>query len=104
MLGVQGMLGIDDMLRLGRRPLDTPAALSPVERDGAALQPPTVLLVDDDRAVREVLSAVLKEEGYPVRQAEGADAALQMLRADALSALVLGVKRPAHDGLCVVDT
>jgi len=57
------MLGIDDMLRLGSRPLDTPAELSPVEKDGAAVQPPTVLVVDDDRAVREVLSAVLKEEG-----------------------------------------
>src|SRR6267143_50548 len=84
MLGAQEMLGIDDMLRLGSRPLDTPAELSPVEKDGAPAQPPTVLVVDDDRAVREVLSAVLKEEGYPVRQADGADAALQMLRGDDL--------------------
>src|SRR2546429_5347896 len=103
MLGVQGMLGIDDMLRLGSRPLDTPAELSPVEKDGAAVQPPTVLVVDDDRAVREVLSAVLKEEGYPVRQAEGADAALQMLRGDDLPLVLCDVKMPEHDGLWLLD-
>ena len=97
------MLGIDDMLRLGSRPLDTPAELSPVEKDGAAVQPPTVLVVDDDRAVREVLSAVLKEEGYPVRQAEGADAALQMLRGDDLPLVLCDVKMPEHDGLWLLD-
>src|SRR6266404_2040189 len=103
MLGLQGMLGIDDMLRLGSQPLDTPAELSPVEKDGAAVQPPTVLVVDDDRAVREVLSAVLKEEGYPVRQAEGADAALQMLRGDDLPLVLCDVKMPEHDGLWLLD-
>src|SRR6266481_8990167 len=103
MLGAQGMLGIDDMLRLGSQPLDTPAELSPVEKDGAAVQPPTVLVVDDDRAVREVLSAVLKEEGYPVRQAESADAALQMLRGDDLPLVLCDVKMPEHDGLWLLD-
>ncbi|HZR09499.1 MAG TPA: HD domain-containing phosphohydrolase [Myxococcales bacterium] len=97
------MLGIDDMLRLGNQPLDTPAELSPVENDAASTQPPTVLVVDDDRAVREVLSAVLKEEGYPVRQAASADAALQMLRGDDLPLLLCDVKMPEHDGLWLLD-
>ena len=97
------MLGIDDMLRLGIQPLDTPAELSPVEKDGAAAQPPTVLVVDDDRAVRDVLSAVLREEGYPVRQAASADAALQMLRGDDLPLVLCDVKMPEHDGLWLLD-
>ena len=97
------MLGIDDMLRLGNQPLDTPAELSPVENDAASTQPPTVLVVDDDRAVREVLSAVLKEEGYPVRQAASADAALQMLRGDDLPLVLCDVKMPEHDGLWLLD-
>src|SRR2546426_12765337 len=71
MLGALGMLGIDDMLRLSSRPLDTPAELSPVEKDAPGQQP-TVLVVDDDRAVREVLSAVLRGEGRPRRQAGNA--------------------------------
>src|SRR6266850_464761 len=102
MLGVQRMLGIDDMLRLGSQPLDTPAELSPVEKDAPA-QPPTVLVVDDDRAVREVLSAVLREEGYPVRQADSADAALQMLRGDDLPLLLCDVKMPEHDGTWLLE-
>src|SRR5207253_5651949 len=77
MLAHRRMLGINEMLRLGSQPLDTPAELSPVDTDGAPGGPPTVLVVDDDRAVRDVLCAVLKEEGYPVRQASSADAALQ---------------------------
>src|SRR3982074_1037860 len=103
MLGLQGMLGIDDMLRLGSRPLDTPAELSPVEKDGAAVQPPTVLVVDDDRAVRAVLSGGGEGEGSPVRQGEGADAALQMLRGDALPLVLCDVKMPEHDGLWLLD-
>src|SRR5215470_17795846 len=103
MLRARGMLGIDDMLRLGSQPLDTPTELSPVEKEPAAAQPPTVLVVDDDRAVREVLSAVLREEGYPVRQADSADAALQMLRGDDLPLVLCDVKMPEHDGLWLLD-
>jgi putative nucleotidyltransferase with HDIG domain len=103
MLGTLQMLAIDDMLRLGNQPLDTPADLSPVEQDGATAQPPTVLVVDDDRAVREVLSAVLKEEGYPVRQAASADEALQMLRGGDLPLVLCDMKMPEHDGLWLLD-
>ena len=97
------MLELDDMLRLGSQPLDTPAELAPVETDGAPSQPPTVLVVDDDRAVREVLSAVLKEEGYRVRQAAGADAALEMLRGEDLPLVLCDMKMPEHDGLWLLD-
>ena len=97
------MLELDDMLRLGSQPLDTPAELVPIETDGASSQPPTVLVVDDDRAVREVLSAVLKEEGYPVRQAAGADAALEMLRGEDLPLVLCDMKMPEHDGLWLLD-
>ena len=93
------MLEIKEMLRLGSQPLDTPAELSPVDTDVAQGRPPTVLVVDDDRAVRDVLSAVLREEGYPVRQASSADAALQMLRGDDLPLVLCDMKMPEHDGL-----
>src|SRR3954463_6547752 len=103
MLARPRMVGIHELLRRGTQPLDTPAELSPVERDGAAAQPPTVLVVDDDRAVREVLSAVLREEGYGVRQAESADAALQMMRGDDLPLVICDMKMPEHDGLWLLD-
>src|SRR3954470_7098367 len=96
------MLENDDMLRLGSPPLETPAELSPVEKD-VGPQPPTVLVVDDDRAVREVLCAVLREEGYPVRQAPGAEAALEMLRGDDLPLVLCDLKMPEDDGLSLLD-
>ena len=80
--------------------LDTPGEVASVEK---ASQPPTVLVVDDDKAVREVLSAVLREEGYAVRQADGAEAALQLLRGDDLPLLLCDVKMPEKDGLWLLD-
>ncbi|MGZ6143814.1 MAG: HD domain-containing phosphohydrolase, partial [Myxococcales bacterium] len=88
-----------DILRLGEQALETPGELSPVEK----AQQPTVLVVDDDRAVREVLSAVLREEGYGVRQADGAEAALQLLRGDDLPLLLCDLKMPEHDGTWLLD-
>ena len=97
------MLALEDMLKLGTQPLDTPSELSPLG-DGAAVAPPTVLVVDDDRAVREVLCAVLKEEGYPVRQAPSAEGALELLRGEQGLPLVLcDVKMPERDGFWLLD-
>src|SRR5438552_16919643 len=97
------MLEIKEMLRLGSQPLDTPAELSPADAALAPGRPPTVLVVDDARAVRDVLSAVLREEGYPVRQASSADAALQLLRGDDLPLVLCDMKMPERDGLWLLE-
>jgi putative nucleotidyltransferase with HDIG domain len=91
------------MLHLGTQTIDTPESVTPVEKEGSAPQPPTVLVVDDDKPVREVLCAVLKEEGYGVRQAESADAALEMLRGEDLPLILCDMKMPEHDGLWLLD-
>ena len=80
--------------------IETPGEVSPVEK---APQPPTVLVVDDDKSVREVLAAVLREEGYGVKQAEGAEAALQLLRGEDLPLLLCDLKMPGHDGTWLLD-
>src|SRR5438477_8756577 len=103
MLAHRRMLEIKEMLRLGSQPLDTPAELSPVDTDVAPGRPPTVLVVDGDRAGRDVLSAVLREEGYPVRQASSADAALQMLRGDDLPLVLCDMKMPERDGTWLLE-
>lgn len=41
---------------------------------------PRILVVDDDRLVRELACDLLLEEGYPVEMALGAGQALEMLR------------------------
>jgi putative nucleotidyltransferase with HDIG domain len=78
--------------------LDTPSEVTPLEK-----APPTVLVVDDDRAVREVLSAVLREEGYSVRMSESAEAALELMRGEDLPLLLCDVKMPERDGMWLLD-
>jgi response regulator RpfG family c-di-GMP phosphodiesterase len=111
------MLEFHEMMRLGSLqvgPAD-PAALSE-DREagpgslgssaalGAGEAAPLVLIVDDDRGVREVLSAVLREEGYRVRLADSAEGALEALRGDGELPLVLcDVKMPGHDGPWLLD-
>ena len=87
----------------GGPPLETPTGLSPVGKKGEPAQPPTVLVVDDDRAVRDVLCAVLREEGYGVRSASGAEEALQMLRGDDLPLLLCDMKMPERDGTWLLE-
>ncbi len=72
-----------------------------LEREG----PVSVLVVDDDPAVREVLSAILREEGYAVAQAPGAVEALEQLRGtDARLPIVLSdLKLPERDGQWLLD-
>ncbi len=59
-----------------------------------------VLVVDDERAVRESLRRALELEGYEVELAEDGDEALARLAADGQpDALVLDVLMPTIDGL-----
>jgi putative nucleotidyltransferase with HDIG domain len=67
-------------------------------------EPASVLVVDDDPAVREVLTAILREEGYGVAQAPSADAALEMLQGQGRMPIVLSdLKMPEHDGQWLLD-
>lgn len=44
--------------------------------------PPTVLVVEDDVLVRNIVAAYLRECGYDVIEASGADEAIRVLQAD----------------------
>jgi two-component system, OmpR family, response regulator MprA len=59
-----------------------------------------ILVVDDERAVRESLRRALELEGYEIELAEDGEQALQQLQAGAdPDALVLDVLMPKMDGL-----
>jgi two-component system response regulator HydG len=58
-----------------------------------------ILVVDDERAMRESLAAWLDKEGYPVACAAGGDEALELLRAESYDLLLLDVKMPGMDGM-----
>src|ERR671928_314891 len=60
-----------------------------------------VLVVDDDRAVREALERALQLHGYEVALASDGDSALAAVEARTPDALVLDVMMPGLDGLDV---
>ena len=60
-----------------------------------------VLVVDDDRAVREALERALQLHGYEVALASDGDSALAAVESRTPDALVLDVMMPGLDGLDV---
>ena len=60
-----------------------------------------VLVVDDDKSVRESLVRALELEGYAVRSASDGAKALDAIKAEQPDVVVLDVMMPAVDGLTV---
>jgi two-component system response regulator MprA len=58
-----------------------------------------ILVVDDERAVRESLRRALELEGYEIDLAEGGEQALQRLGKNEPDAMILDVLMPGVDGL-----
>lgn len=61
-------------------------------------EPPDVLVVDDDPAIRDMLTYLFEDEGWTVRQAEDGELALVALEARAPDAMVLDLMMPKLDG------
>ena len=60
---------------------------------------PHLLLVDDERSIREPLATYLTKQGFRVTQAGDAEAARTRLAAYAIDLIVLDVMIPGEDGL-----
>ena len=69
---------------------------SPAE---GAISHPTVLVVDDDRAVRSFLRAYLEDAEYTIYEATDVDSALTTLDQARVDAVVLDVRMPDPRGL-----
>ncbi len=63
----------------------------------------TVLVVDDEAAIRSTLEQVLTYEKYKVLLAATGPAALKLLAAEAIDAVLLDIKMPGMDGFEVLD-
>src|ERR1035438_2788663 len=61
--------------------------------------PPVVLLVDDERAGLQLLSALLDRQGYRVITAETASKARELLTSEAFDLAIFDVHLPDGDGL-----
>jgi two-component system, response regulator, stage 0 sporulation protein F len=59
----------------------------------------TILVVDDDEAIRTLLQEELEEEGYQVMIATNARDALKLVESEALDLVILDICMPGMDGL-----
>jgi CheY-like chemotaxis protein len=60
----------------------------------------TILIIDDDASIRELLVEVLEEEGYPVQSASNGEEALSILRTlpKLPKLILLDLMMPVMDG------
>jgi two-component system response regulator PilR (NtrC family) len=63
----------------------------------------TILVVDDEEIMREILEALLAREGYRVRLAATAGEGLDLLRSTPFDAVILDVMLPDIDGITALD-
>lgn len=69
-----------------------------------ATQADTILVVDDDHRIVELVTLYLKREGYRVLQAFDGNAALDLARADPPSLAILDLMLPGVNGLVICKT
>ena len=58
----------------------------------------TILVIEDDRDIRDFVSRVLELDGYRVLQAEDAATGLRLARESQVSLIVLDLRLPRRDG------
>jgi two-component system response regulator PilR (NtrC family) len=63
----------------------------------------SILVIDDEEMMREILEALLTREGYEVKSAESGAAGLDLARATPFDAAVVDVMMPDMDGLATLD-
>ena len=66
---------------------------------------PTVLLIDDDMVSREVVATVLTLHGYMVHTADHGEAALELLKAEAVTpaVILMDAQLPGLNGIPLID-
>ena len=68
----------------------------------AAASASRVLVVDDERSMRELLSIVLRRDGYEVLLAEDGAAAIELLKRERLDVLITDIRMPQMNGVDVL--
>lgn len=62
-----------------------------------------LLIVDDDAAVRDVISVLLAEEGYTITTTPSAEQAIELVGRGEVHLVISDLKMPGHDGLWLLD-
>ncbi|MGH7389088.1 MAG: sigma-54-dependent transcriptional regulator [Candidatus Rokuibacteriota bacterium] len=64
--------------------------------------PPSILVVDDERSMRELLSIMLRQQGYAVQVAESGEHAIDTLQREAFDLVITDLRMRKVDGLAVL--
>jgi two-component system, NtrC family, response regulator PilR len=62
-------------------------------------RPPRILVVDDERSMRELLAIVLRRDGYEVLIAEDGAAAVEVLKKERIDILITDIRMPQMNGV-----
>ena len=79
---------------------ENPVVESPPERTLAPS--PRILVVDDERSMRELLSIVLKRDGLDVLVADDGPAAVEIMKRERLDILITDIRMPQMSGVDVL--
>jgi two-component system response regulator PilR (NtrC family) len=63
----------------------------------------TILVIDDEEIMREILETLLTREGYEVRLSANAAAGLELIRSMPFDAAIVDVMMPGMDGISALD-
>ena len=63
----------------------------------------TVLVIDDERAIRSTLTEILSFEGYKVDEASDGAEGLKKIMANAYDCVICDIKMPKMDGIEVLE-
>ncbi len=58
----------------------------------------SILIVDDEEMMRNLLNRILSREGYKIRSAEDGVAALEVLKAEKINIIISDMKMPRMNG------
>ena len=62
-----------------------------------------ILIVDDEKAIRQALKDILSDESYEVSEAPDGEAAWQLLQENSFDAILCDIKMPKMDGLELLE-
>src|SRR5918999_3665969 len=63
----------------------------------------SILVIDDEEIMREILDALLTREGYDVRLASNAQEGLDLARSASFDAAIIDMMMPGMDGIATLD-
>ncbi len=61
-----------------------------------------ILVIDDEKSIRDSLRGVLEDEGFEIKEADSGESALQLIKKERFDAILLDVWLPGIDGIDVL--